>query len=67
MRFNLIKSLDIFFRIWRDKEALKMECNKRNRNINCAIFGELNLNRISNDLLNRTRSFSGTFAIDLAN
>ena len=67
MRFNLMKSLVIFFRIWRDKEALKMECNKRNRNTNCAIFGELNLNRISNDLLNRTKSFSRTFAIDLVN
>ena len=44
-----------------------MEFNKRNRNIHYAIFRDLNLNRISNDLLNRTRSFSRTFVIDLAN
>ena len=44
-----------------------MECNKRNRNIRYAIFRDSNLNRISNVLLNRTRSFSRTFVIDLAN
>ena len=67
MPFNLIKSLIKVFRVWRNKEALKMEYNKRNRNIHCAIFRDLNLNRISNDLLNRTRSFSRTFVIDLGN
>ena len=44
-----------------------MECNKRIRNIRSSIFIDLNLNQISNVLLNRTRSFSRTFAIDLAN
>ena len=43
-----------------------MECNKHNRNIRYAIFRDSNLNRISNVLLNRTRSFSRTFVIDLA-
>ena len=28
MQFNLIKSLIKVFRVWRNKEALKMECNK---------------------------------------
>ena len=66
MRFNFIKSLVKVFRVWRNKEALKMECNKRNRNIRYAIFRDSNLNRISNVLLNQTRSFSRTFAIDLS-
>ena len=44
-----------------------MECNKRNRNIRYAIFRDLNLNRVSNDLINRTRSLSRSFVIDLAN
>ena len=44
-----------------------MECNKRSRNICYAIFRDSNLNRILNVLLNRTRSFSRTFMIDLAN
>ena len=38
--------------------------NKRHK---YAIFRYLNLNRISNVLLNRTKSFSRTFAIDLVN
>ena len=54
------------FRVWR-KVALKMEWNKRNRNIRYVIFRDSNLNRISNVLLNRTRSSSGIFVIDLAN
>ena len=44
-----------------------MECNKRSRNIRYAIFRYLNLNRISNVLLNRTKSFSRTFVMDLVN
>ena len=44
-----------------------MKCNKRNRNVRYAIFRDSNLNRISNVLLNRTRSSSGIFVIDLAN
>ena len=52
-----MKSLVKVFRVWRNKEALKMECNKRNRNIHYAIFGDWNLNRISNVLLNRTGLF----------
>ena len=44
-----------------------MECNKRNRNIRYAIFRDLNLNRVSNVLINRTRSLSRSFVIDLAN
>ena len=44
-----------------------MKCNKRNRNMRYAIFGDSNLNLISNVLLSRTRSFSRTFVIDLAN
>ena len=44
-----------------------MKCNKRNRDIRYAIFRDLNLNRISNVLLSRTRSFSRTFVIDLVN
>ena len=54
------------FGVWR-KVALKMEWNKRNRNIRYVIFRDSNLNRISNVLLNRTRSSSGIFVIDLAN
>ena len=54
------------FRAWR-KVALKMEWNKRNRKIHYVIFRDSNLNRISNVLLNRTRSSSGTFVIDLGN
>ena len=54
------------FGVWR-KVALKMEWNKRNRNIRYIIFRDSNLNRISNVLLNRTRSSSGIFVIDLAN
>ena len=44
-----------------------MECNKQNRNIRYAFFRDSNLNRISSVLLNRTRSFSRTFVIDLTN
>ena len=63
----LIKNLVKVFRVWHDNEALKMECNKRNHNIRYAIFRDSNLNRISNALLNQTRSFFRTFGIDLAN
>ena len=56
---NTVKSLVKVFRVWRNKDALKMECNKRNHNI--SIFRDSNLNRISNVLLNRTRSFFRTF------
>ena len=55
---NTVKSLVKVFRVWRNKDALKMECNKRNHNIR--IFRDSNLNRISNVLLNRTRSFFRT-------
>ena len=44
-----------------------MECDKRNRNISYAVFRDSNSNRISNVLLDRTRSFTSTFVIDLAN
>ena len=44
-----------------------MECNKRNRNIRYAIFRDSNLNQIANVFLDRARSFSRTFVIDLAN
>ena len=67
MQFNLIKSLIKVFRVWRNKEALKMKCNKRNRNIQYAIFRDSKLNRVSNVFLNQTRSFLHTTAIDLAN
>ena len=46
MRFNLIKSLVKVFRVWRNKEVLKMKCNKRNRNIRYAIFRDSNLKKI---------------------
>ena len=39
------------------KEGLKMECNKRSRNIRYVIFRDSNLDQISNVLLNQTRSF----------
>ena len=57
MRFTIIKSFVKAFWIWRNKEGLKMERNKRNRIIRHAIFRDSNLNRISNVLLNRTRLF----------
>ena len=44
-----------------------MECNKRSGNIRYAVFRVLNLNQISNVLLNQTKSFSCTSVIDLAN
>ena len=44
-----------------------MECNKRYRNKRYAIFSDSNLKRISNVLLDRTRSFSRTFVLDLTN
>ena len=44
-----------------------MACSKRYRNIRYAIFRDWNLNRISNVFLNRARSFSRIFVIDLAN
>ena len=34
------------FRVWRNNEALKIECNKPNRNIRYAIFRDLNLQKI---------------------
>ena len=43
------------FIVWHNKEALKMECNKRNCNIHYAVFRESNLNQISTVLLNRLR------------
>ena len=58
MRFNLIESLVKVLRVWRNRDALKMECNKRNRNIRYAILRDSNLNQISNVFLNRTKSFS---------
>ena len=44
--FNLIKRLVKVFRVWRNNEALKIECNKPNRNIRYAIFRDLNLQKI---------------------
>ena len=44
-----------------------MEYNKPNYSIGYAIFRDSNLNRILNVLLNRARSFSRTFVIDLTN
>ena len=45
------------FKVWCNKEALKIKCNKRNRNIRYAIFRESNLNQISSVLLNQMRLF----------
>ena len=42
MRFTLIKSLIKVFRVWRNKEDLRVERNKRNRNIRYAIFRHSN-------------------------
>ena len=67
IQFSLIKNLVKVVRVWRKKEVLKMKRNKRNRNIHYVIFRDSTLNRISNVLLNRTKSFSRTFVIDLAN
>ena len=64
--FNLIKSLVKDFRVRRNKEALKMKYNKRNRNIRYPMFRDSNSNRVLNVLLNRTGSFFCTFVIDLA-
>ena len=44
-QFNLIKSLVKVFRVWLNKEALNMECNKRNRYIRYATFRDSNLNQ----------------------
>ena len=44
-----------------------MECKKRNRNKRYAIFRDSNLNRLSNVLLNRTRSFFRWMVNYLAN
>ena len=57
MRFNLIKSLVKVFRVWRNKEALKMECNKRNRNIRYAIFRDSDLKKISEYLVLQSNIF----------
>ena len=43
-RLIFIKSLVKVFRDWRNKEALKMECNKRKRNTRYAIFRDSYLN-----------------------
>ena len=40
--FNLIKRLVEVFRVWSKKEAFKMECNKRNRNI-VMLFSEIRI------------------------
>ena len=66
IRFNLIKSLVKVFRAWRNKETLKMECNKRNRYNRYAIFRDSNLKKLS-DILFCNPTFSSTFVIDLAN
>ena len=62
-----MKSLSKVFTVWRNKQALRIERNKRNRNIGYTLFRDSNLNRISNVLLNRARSFFCTFVINLAN
>ena len=45
------------FRVWRNKEALKMECNKRNRNICYAIFAGSNLKKLSKYLVLQSNIF----------
>ena len=57
MRFNLIKSLVKVFRVWCKKEALKMDCYKRNRNISYAIFRYSNLKKLSEYLVLRSSIF----------
>ena len=57
MRFNLIKSLVKVFRVWCNKEALKMECNKRNRNIRYTIFRDSNLKKLSEYLVRQSNIF----------
>ena len=52
-----MKSLVKVFRVWHNKEALKIECNKRNHNIRYVIFRESNLNQILNVSLNWMRLF----------
>ena len=44
MRFNLVKGLVKVYKVWCNKEALKMGCNKRNRKIRYAIFRDSKLN-----------------------
>ena len=45
------------FKVWRNKEALKMECNKRNRNIRYAIFRYSNLKKLSEYLVLQSNIF----------
>ena len=45
------------FKVWRNKEALKVECNKRNRNIRYAIFRYLNLKKLSEYLVLQSNIF----------
>ena len=47
----MIKSLVKVFRVWCNKEALKMECNRRNRNIRYVIFRDLNFKKLSEYLI----------------
>ena len=45
------------FRVWRNKEALKMECNKRNRNIRYAIFKYSNVKKLGEYLVLQSNIF----------
>ena len=45
------------FKVWRNKEALKMECNKRNRNIRYAICRYSNLKKLSEYLVLQSNIF----------
>ena len=47
MQCNLIKGLVKVFRVWRNKETLKMECNKCNRNY-IILFSEIRIKIESN-------------------
>ena len=57
MWFNLIKSLVKLFRVWCNKEALKMECNKRKRIIRYAIFRDSNLKKLSEYFIRQSNIF----------
>ena len=46
-----MKSLVKVIRVWCNKEALKMERNKRSRNIHYAIFRDLNSEKLSEYLV----------------
>ena len=43
--------------VWRNKKALKMECNKRNRNIRYAIFKYSNVKKLGEYLVLQSNIF----------